>query len=649
VDPAVLTGGADRQDGAGGALLAGRYRLMRQVGAGGMASIHLARDEVLDREVAVKLLHPHLADDDRVRERFRAEARAAAALVSPHVVNVYDTGVADRPFIVMEFVDGPSLREVLTARGRLSPGEALAVLGPVCAGLSRAHAHGLVHRDVKPENVLVARDGTIKVADFGIARATAEMGATATGSLLASVHYVAPELVHGDDATPSSDQYAVGVLLYELLTGAQPFADDDDNPAEVALRHTRDTIPAPSAAVDGLDPALDDVVARATASEPAARYPDLAAFVGALREAVPDGPKPVVVEASGGGSNGNGTLIIPREALQTTTITAAELGPLDEPEPERAPRLSGLPGGRLAVRIVLLLLLFALLPLLAWTGYERFIGSVRLVPELSGLPRDEAVARLDELGLVARFDEPQSSRDIPADAVMSFDPGLGRVVRRGDEVRIVLSSGPAMVPMPRVLEMSRDEALTLLQAEGLAFQVQVDESYSMTVPEGVVQAQLPNPDERIAEGSPVIINVSLGIEQVTVPNLVGLPREEAEQALAEAGLEGAVTQESSDQEPGRVLRQDIAPSTQVDRGSSVPFVVSGGNVVFGMPDVRNVPVDAAVAVLQGLGLEVEIDEQDRPRFFPFAEPGIVVDQRPQPGEQVRPGDRVRLTVYVARD
>ncbi len=629
---------------ADGALLAGRYRLVGHLGVGGMATIHCAHDETLDREVAVKILHPHLADDPDVRERFRAEARAAAGLISPHVVNVYDTGVEDLPFIVMEYVDGPSLREVLAGRGRLSPGEALAVLEPVCAGLSRAHARGLVHRDVKPENVLVSRDGVVKVADFGIARAADAGGATASGALVASVHYVAPELVRGAEATPASDQYAVGVLLYELLTGRQPF--DADSPAAVALRHANEPVPPPSEVVPDISAALDAVVATATAREPGDRFADLHAFVQAFRAAVPDGPSSVVVAAGSG--QPNGTLVIPRDALDTTTVEAAAL--------ETRPRFSRgawrrpIPHPRLSGWWAVLALVLTLAGVSAWIVYDQILAPVRLVPELVGMHRDEADAALRRTGLVPRFDEPVNSRDVPVDHVVALEPAARTQLRSGGEVRLTLSSGPATVAMPRVLELPRDQALAQLEGSPNFFDVRVDESPSDTVPRGIVQAQVPDEGGELAEGASVIINVSTGIEQVAVPDLVGRDREEAERLLEEARLEGEFVEEFSNDEPrpGVVLRQGIPPATQVDRGSEVPVVVSAGPATLRMPDVRNQPIEEAVEALEELGLEVEVVEREQPSFGPvrLAPIGDVREQDPGAGTELSRGDKVRLLTYV---
>src|SRR5680860_617418 len=303
------------------ALLAGRYRLLRRIGSGGMATIYLATDTSLERAVAIKVLHAHLADDPVLLERFRVEGRHAASLTHPNIVGVFDQGVDDLPYIVMEHVDGPSLRQVLLERGPLTAGEALSVLDPVCRGLARAHTAGVVHRDVKPENVLVAADGTPKVADFGIARAMAATSHTQTGTLIGSVHYMAPELVDGKECSPASDQYAVGILLYELLTGDKPLSAD--SPMAVALRHAREDIPPPSLAEPSIPPAVDDVVLRATAHDPADRFPDLLAMAEALHRAVPRGAQPVAV-SSGLPAGHEGTLIIPSDSVDTTSLSTSE-------------------------------------------------------------------------------------------------------------------------------------------------------------------------------------------------------------------------------------------------------------------------------------------------------------------------------------
>jgi len=622
-----------------------------------MAAIFRARDERLDRDVAVKVLHAHLAEDDDLRGRFRAEARAAAGLLHPNIVNVFDSGTDGLPYIVMEYVDGPSLREVLSARGRLSVREALTVLEPVCAGLTRAHRAGLVHRDVKPENVLVASDGTVKVADFGIARAVTEASAayggdTATGTLLASVDYVAPELVQGLEATPASDQYAVGILLYELLTGRVPLPASE--PVEAATRHVREDVPAPGAGVDGIPEALDAVVARAAARDPEDRYDDLAALVGALRTAVPEGPEPVVVSAQPG--LGSGTLVIPREALQTAMIGGAGQPPSqdqawDEPPPQarghfglrrpRRPRRGG-PLWTLLPIVVLLALGGG------WLAYDQVLAPLRQVPDLAGATREQAAAALTDLGLAASFTPDEASREVGVGQILRQDPPPGRSLRRGAEVTLTVSSGPTMVTVPGVLTQQREAALALLQGPPYFFSVEVDTGYDAAVPANVVRAQLPDPDTAVAEGSEVRINVSLGVEQTTVPELAGLPREQAEVLLAESRLAGEFSEETADAQPGTVLRQSVLAQTSADVGSTVGVVLSSGPGTFALPDLVRQALDRALDVLDDLELEVELIERERPSFGPFrgGRVGFVEAQAPDAGEEVAPGDVVRILTLV---
>ncbi|MFT5222257.1 MAG: serine/threonine protein kinase, partial [Glaciecola sp.] len=266
-------------------LTSGRYTYLAELGRGGMATVHRARDEVLGREVAIKVLHSHLASDPAFRARFLREAQAAAALSHPNVVAIHDLDDHDgRAQLIMEVVDGPSLSEVLATRGRLAPGEVLALLGPAAAGLAAAHEAGLVHRDVKPGNILIALDGTVKVGDFGLARAAASSEHTfGSDTLVGSPHYFAPESVDGQPLGPTADVYALGVVAFEALTGRPPFAGD--SAMATALQHTTRTVPPPSSIVAGLPASIDAVIQKATSRDPDARYPDAAAFGLALAAA----------------------------------------------------------------------------------------------------------------------------------------------------------------------------------------------------------------------------------------------------------------------------------------------------------------------------------------------------------------------------
>jgi beta-lactam-binding protein with PASTA domain len=628
-----------------GSLLGGRYRLRARVGAGGMATIYAARDESLERDVAVKVLHPHLADDAELLARFRTEARHAAGLLHPNIVNVFDQGLADLPYIVMEFVDGPSLREVLIRRRRLTPAEAAAIIEPVCDALDRAHASGLVHRDVKPENILIAPDGTPKVADFGIARAVAATSHTQTGTLIGSVHYMAPELVDGREATPASDQYAVGVLLFELVTGRKPLPAD--SPMAVALRHARENIPAPSRVVDDCPRSLDRVVATATSAQPRRRYPDLAALAADLRAAVPGGPTPLVLPSPGDGAGG--TLVIPPETADTVAVRDPAVARRRADPTTRISRSRGPWLRRLGLPLLVGLLLLGLTAGGSYAAWNYVLAPYRDVPDVSGLPVREAAVVLRRSGFGLEEQPAVNHLVVAEGAVVSQDPAPANRLRRGGEVAVVPSAGPATVQMPAVAGLAEAEARERLAAD--EFAVVRHESFSDTVPAGHVVAQLPEPGAAVEQGDEVIINVSRGIEQVTVPDLSGTGRDEAAALLAAASLQVAFAEEYSDEQPdvGRVLRQSAAPGSAIDKNSTVTVTVSGGPVTFEAPDVRGLSVEEATQRLAAEDLRARVIEEPRPRVGPFrrGEYGVVEEQVPEDGDEVRRGDAVTLYVFTA--
>jgi hypothetical protein len=491
-------------------LLGGRYRLGSRLGVGGMATIYRAWDVELERDVAVKVIHAHLLDDDEIVEHFRREARHAAALVHPHIVTVFDQGVDDLPYIVMELVDGPSLRQVLHEHGRLSPPQALAVLLPVCAALARAHAAGVVHRDIKPENVLLAPDGSPKVADFGIAYTGATTSRTATGTLIGSIHYLAPELIQGCEATPATDQYAVGVLAFELLTARKPLPAE--TPTAVLTRHVREPIPPPSEFAPGIPAALDRVIHRGTALNPADRFSCIEDFAAALDASVPGGPQPVDV-------HGDRTLVIPIAAQETASVAAAD--DLD--------RRRYQPATQWAFPVLLLGLFIlggfaiGLYQLLGWT-----VAAQRIVPSVIGFSEDRARSTLDGLGLVLAEDQSEPSLEQPEGTVLSQQPPPGTRLRRGQTVRVVLSSGPRVVAMPRVVGMTQAQARAVLSrhsfvvAEGVSFSA---------APKGIVVDQRPSAGAPVREGTQVRLHVSKGTEQFPLSDLVRDTLDEVERML----------------------------------------------------------------------------------------------------------------------
>jgi eukaryotic-like serine/threonine-protein kinase len=616
-------------------VLDGRYRLLAQLAVGGTSTVHLAEDTVLNRTVAVKVLHPHLAEDPAVVDRFQREAHAAASLSHPHVVTMFDVA-RDGAYLVMEHVDGPSLRDVLRLRGRMDPSEVLALLGPVAAGLSAAHAAGLVHRDVKPENVLTGRDGRVRIGDFGLARNAASASTTFGPDMFAgSPSYTSPEAVRGEVLDARSDVYSLGVVLYECLTGRAPFTAD--TPLATAVMHTTHRVPAPSDLVPELPDSLDEVVRRATAPDPEDRYADAAAFAGALQEAVPDGP--VAVDLRDGSGH---TVVIPVDASETVVTgrvngatrptAASDTGELEAPRRGRLRRWWPL----------LALLAVVLVAAGAWLTWDRALAPMTDVPgDLVGAELGAAQDALTEAGfVVAIADQRQFSLEVPEDHVLAVDPD--DQARRGETVTLLLSAGPRQVEVPQVVGMTQEEAVAALDGDG--FPHTLETAFSENVEQGRVISAAPEPGQRVDEGTEVALVISQGRQPIEVPGVVGVARDDAVAQLRELGLEAEVTgSEWSDEVPeGAILAQAPTPDGgPLYRGDVVELVVSDGPQPFAMPDVYQFPEDQAVAALEDKGLVVEVRYVDA--LFGIGA-GRVGDQTPDAGTQVRRGDTVEIVV-----
>jgi eukaryotic-like serine/threonine-protein kinase len=650
----------------------GRYLLRGVLGRGGMATVHRARDEVLDRDVAIKLLHAHLAQDPAFLDRFRREARAAAALSHPNVVAVHDWGETDEgPFLVLQLIDGPSLREVLRHRGRLLPEEAIAVLGPAAAGIGAAHAAGLVHRDVKPENLLLGLDGAVRVTDFGLARAAASATSTfGTDVLVGSPHYLSPEAVRGEPLDPRADVYALGVVLYEALTGRPPY--EAESPFATAVQHTSRRVPPPSEAAEGVPAALDQVVHRATEPDRADRFADARAFATALAGAMPDAGATVpgllggiVPDVGDDGGPGRGTAI-----LDDDTTVAARDDWEDWPPPLPDPGPTGTGAGladldwgdggveddELAVLdedrprprrrwLVGLLVVLLLLAASAGGGYvlwDRVIAPITDIPPVDGAAEPEAVGALEAAGFDVRVDTDRPyTLEIPEGYVMTQEP-TGEA-RQGATVTLVVSGGPRPVEIADVVGQPAGDAQATLVEQGL--QVERTESYHEEVPEGSVIAIDPAAGETVDEASTVTVEVSLGRQPMDVPDVRGDELDAAEAELREAGFETEVTGRSfsSDVPAGAVLSQSPGAGEQRFRGDTVELTLSDGPEPIEVPGVRGDRVDEATETLEELGFVVEVEE--RGGFGAFLNPGRVFDQDPAPGAEREAGDTVTLFAY----
>ena len=547
----------------------GRYQIVRHLARGGMAEVYLARDLLLDRPVALKVLFPEFSADRNFVERFRREARAAANLNHPNIVAVYDWGEEGGTyFIVMEFVDGPTLRELIRSEGPLLPFRAAEIAAEIAGALDFAHRRGVIHRDVKPGNVLIS--GLVKVTDFGIARAAAsepQESLTQTGAVMGTATYFSPEQAQGLPIDPRSDVYSLGVVLYEMVTGRPPFIGD--SPVAIAYQHVRETPVPPSNHNPDVPPEFEAVIMTAMAKNRANRYgsaQDLRSDLLRFSRGQPVAAEPLMADAdatammAGGQMAGaDGTQVMSRPADVVV-------------EEERPP-----PRRRTSAYFVVLVILLALLAgLLVVLARQLGIGSEAKVPvpQVVGKSEADAVRDLTSVGLEAET-VPANDDVNPPGTVFDQDPKPGVELDEGDAVRITVSLGPVPVEVPDVRNRKVDSATDLLTERG--FQVRVVQQPDDEVPADTVLDQNPKPGGTAPRGSTITLTVSSGREQVAVPNVVGREQSEAANILGRAGFTAAVRTENSDTvEVGRVIRTEPAAPTPLAKGSTVTLVVSAG-------------------------------------------------------------------------
>jgi len=611
-----------------GAVLEGRYRVEALIARGGMSTVYAGLDLRLERRVAIKVMAPALAGDPVFTERFTREARAAARLASANVVAVHDQGTdAGVVFLVMEHVVGRTLRDLLQARGRLTPDQAVVVLDAVLSGLGAAHAAGLVHRDVKPENVLLGDDGSIKVVDFGLARAVEASRLTATaGVLLGTVAYLAPEQVLSGTSDERTDVYAAGLLLFEMLTGAPPYAGE--TAISVAYRHVHDDVPPPSSVVPDVPRALDELTVRATRREPGARPADARAFRADLRRAAAD------LEL--------GRTPLPRTPaarrpvpVQPTALLGSSGSVLAAPA--RHPTSPGLaPPRRRRVGRAVALPLIALGLLLALGAGWLTVWRYDSAPPLLSLPQAEAVERARAAGFGVRFGNEVYSETVPAGRVAEVTPGPGDRVPRGATLTLALSKGQERYPVPQLRGRPRAEAEAELRAARLEVGAVVS-AYDDEVPRGSVVSSTPSSGERLRRGSAVNLALSQGPPPVAVPTVAGAPLTQGRERLTDAGLTATVTEVFSETaERGEVIAQS-PESGSLPKGSAVELTVSKGPELIRLPDVDGERREQAVRRLEQLGLRVRV-------FDVPGGSGRVISQAPQAGELVR--KRSSVTLYL---
>lgn len=623
-----------------GQLLDGRYRIESRIARGGMATVYVARDTKLDRQIALKVMHANLAQDEDFVRRFIGEAKAAAALSHPNVVAVYDQGTDGRHvFLAMEYVRGRTLRDLLTERGRLDPREALEVMRPVLAALAAAHRAGLVHRDVKPENVLLTEDGQVKVADFGLARAETAGKQTKTGLIIGTVGYLAPEQVLTGRADFRSDVYAAGIMLFELLTGRQPHTGD--TPLAVAYKHVNEIVPPPSTLVPGLPPQLDTLVTLATSHDPARRPQDAGQFLKAVSDVAaalpPDGDAQAATSVLPMPTAPQGPVHSP------TRVLGPEMMPPPPPEPAAPPphAAPATPMDRLigaaTSRYVLIAIGALAAVILGWAVWYQVSGQYDHVPDdIIGMRLEDARQALGSEGIVVKVASPVYHEKVPKGHVAASDPGPGERVPKGGSVTLTPSKGREPIEVPDVRGKPLQEAREILEKAG--FQVgEVTREPSQTVPKEHVVRTDPRTAERHSPDEPVGIVVSSGM---TMPNVVNTDAEQAENQLRAMGLEVEVERRDQPGRPrGIVLEQHPQPGTGVSRGEKVKLVVNKKDCGFlgdwnpfcrddDNPDALPVPtvlgrdIEEARRILHNAGFKVEVHRELGLRRVIRQEPGV---------------------------
>ncbi|MET8504667.1 Stk1 family PASTA domain-containing Ser/Thr kinase [Streptomyces sp. NPDC004787] len=646
------------QDPLVGRLLDGRYRVDARIAVGGMATVYRAVDTRLDRELALKVMHPDLATDAAFVERFMREAKSVARLSHPNVVGVFDQG-ADGAYVylAMEYVAGCTLRDVLRERGALCPRAALDVLEPVLAALGAAHRAGFVHRDMKPENVLIGDDGRVKVADFGLVRAVGSATDT-TGAVLGTVSYLAPEQIEHGTADTRADVYACGVVLYEMLTGAKPHSGD--TPAQVLYQHLNTDVPAPSAAVPGLAVELDELVASATARNPEVRPHDAVALLAQAREARAaltdeqlDAEPPLARPAAEGAGPEDRTSVIPRvrplpvehmpvaSAADRTPVEHTSLLPVPEPTPTAPPGrpVAGGAARRRPPRGPLLIVAAVLLALGLGAGVWYInSGQFTRVPAVLGQTEAQATKRLADAGLEVASTRRAFSDVYERGTVMAVDPGPGERIRGNGAVTLTLSRGPRVVKVPNLKGTPLAEAKKVLAEEGLAPGV-VTYSFSDSVAQGAVIGTDPEPGTERSPDSAIALEVSKG-RPIDVPDVRGEAVPDATAELQKAGLKVVVATErvNSPEPAGTVAAQSLAEGSRAAQGDTITLTVSKGPKMVEVPDVVGATADEARAELEAAGFEVKVEKE-----FPFLG-DTVARQSVRGGDTAAEGSTVTITL-----
>ena len=646
--------------------LAGRYEVRSLIGRGGMAEVHLGFDTRLSRVVAIKMLRRDLAQDSIFQARFRREAQSAASLNHPNIVAVYDTGeeiIEDAtgrsiavPYIVMEYVEGHTVKDLISDGTAVPINEAIEIVSGVLSALQYSHANHLVHRDIKPGNIMLTSDGKVKVMDFGIARALTDSQATMTqtNAVVGTAQYLSPEQARGETVDARSDLYSTGVVLFELLTGRPPFKGD--SAVAVAYQHVEQIPPTPSSILSDIPDSLDRVVLKSLAKNREDRYSSATAMLADLQR-VAQG-----LDVGAPPADSWATEVLPAAGLasaRTAATTQMAAVPSHAPAAAMAATSTSLPAvatddsaneatkaRKRRTAIIATVVLIALL-LIGGSVWALTRGAAEpesiAVPNVVGLTQAEAKAQIEQAGFTWELNPDKVTSDTVAEgSVASTDPAAGTQAEKGATVRVTISSGPDSVTLPdNLVGMSPDDARKAIEALGLKWELDSSKVASDTVPEGKVAQTNPSPGSKVKAGQTIRAYLSSGSDQVDVPDLSGMTQDQARSTLKSVGLElGNVTSVDSEKEKDRIVEQDPATGTKVKKGTTVGVSVSNGKAAqVEIPTVVGTGRDDAEAQLKALGLTVIVEEVagNQPA-------GQVLSVEPGEGSKVEKNSTVKLKV-----
>lgn len=625
-----------------GELIDGRYQLISQIAQGGMASIYSALDTRLDRKVAVKIMHPHLAQDEAFVNRFIREAKAAAALTHPNAVSVQDQGWntngVPAVFIVMEMVEGSTLREYLDESGKFGVAQTLQYLTAILGALAAAHKLGIIHRDIKPENILISNDGRIKIADFGLAHG-ALIGSTLTAEssvVLGSVSYLSPEQVQRGISDARSDVYSTGILAYELLVGEKPFSGD--SPIQIAYMHVNNRVPRVSQSRSDIPKELDDLIYAATSSNPDERPRDAAVFLSGIQDIARSiDPKRNQLSLE---------LDIPMQKIseKSSKMKKKKLKPepvreITEEKPKR--EMTAGTKRRTSKRVRRNRIIAATLAVALGIGSWYALigpGSRIVVPSVVGASIEEANAALAPLGLTSEIIERRFDEDIASGKILESDPSGGDKVDAGGRVNLVVSKGQERYVIPVLTGLTPSAALKVLTSQPLK-SAGISEEFNTTIPKGLVISSNPPNGQKVKRDTPVSILVSKGIEEIALTIYVGQSADQAQNELTEAGFNVESSFAYSETvAAGAVVSQTPAGVVSAPKGSTITLVVSRGSKFVFIPNVYSIETNKAMATLKDLGLKVKVRSIGKKTIK------YVTNVSPKIGTKVLRGTVVTITV-----